>query len=219
MEHHGGINKTTAAIAERYHWVRIKETVSQVIKNCPNCKEASKPPPVRVRQAQAPSQDVSFERDYSVPPGENWLKLYGNIENSITTHEQYPQTPAALPPDSPEQDEDAPHEEDHRITDVNFDITDDVPVDPLLMDGIDHTQDNRVEATRQLFSGFSAQVFGGPMITPQVSAPPAVAQQPTQNANEFRRVTRRFAAAQHSTAIDDDLLAQQILGGTYDGGG
>lgn len=41
---HGGINKTTATIAEKYHWVRIKETVSLVIKNCPDCKESTKLP-------------------------------------------------------------------------------------------------------------------------------------------------------------------------------
>lgn len=45
--HHGGINKTTATIAEKHHWVRIKETVSLVIKNCQDCKDASKVPPVR----------------------------------------------------------------------------------------------------------------------------------------------------------------------------
>lgn len=44
---HGGINKTTATIAEKHHWVRIKETVSLVIKNCPNCKDGSKVPTVR----------------------------------------------------------------------------------------------------------------------------------------------------------------------------
>ena len=44
---HGGINKTTATIAEKYHWVRIKETVSLVIKNCPDCKEIGKAPTVR----------------------------------------------------------------------------------------------------------------------------------------------------------------------------
>ncbi len=36
---HVGINKTTATIAERYHWSRIKETVSDVIRNCVECKE------------------------------------------------------------------------------------------------------------------------------------------------------------------------------------
>jgi GNAT superfamily N-acetyltransferase len=45
--HHGGINKTTATIAEKYHWVRIKETVSLVIRNCTECKELGKSPVVR----------------------------------------------------------------------------------------------------------------------------------------------------------------------------
>ncbi|KAI5248418.1 hypothetical protein E4T42_05656 [Aureobasidium subglaciale] len=40
---HAGINKTTASIAEKYHWIRIKETVSQAIRNCANCKETAKP--------------------------------------------------------------------------------------------------------------------------------------------------------------------------------
>ncbi|CZT40407.1 related to SPT10-transcription regulatory protein [Rhynchosporium secalis] len=44
---HGGINKTTATIAEKYHWVRIKETVSLVIRNCPECKELGKSAVVR----------------------------------------------------------------------------------------------------------------------------------------------------------------------------
>lgn len=41
---HGGINKTTASIAERYHWVRIKETVSAAIRNCTECKDAAPRP-------------------------------------------------------------------------------------------------------------------------------------------------------------------------------
>lgn len=44
---HGGINKTTAIIAEKYHWVRIKETVGFVIKNCSQCKELGKAPTMR----------------------------------------------------------------------------------------------------------------------------------------------------------------------------
>ncbi|KAK7968946.1 putative SPT10-transcription regulatory protein [Apiospora saccharicola] len=51
---HSGINKTTATIAERYHWSRIKETVSDVIRLCPECKELSKvataPAPVLARR-------------------------------------------------------------------------------------------------------------------------------------------------------------------------
>ncbi|KAH6653087.1 hypothetical protein BKA67DRAFT_506546, partial [Truncatella angustata] len=41
---HAGINKTTATIAERYHWSRIKETVSDVIRLCSECKELGKLP-------------------------------------------------------------------------------------------------------------------------------------------------------------------------------
>lgn len=50
VQQHGGINKTTATIAERYHWSRIKETVSDVIRTCHHCKELGKAPnsnPVR----------------------------------------------------------------------------------------------------------------------------------------------------------------------------
>ncbi|KAL1836586.1 hypothetical protein VTJ49DRAFT_4900 [Mycothermus thermophilus] len=48
---HGGINKTTATIAERYHWSRIKETVSDVIRNCAECKDTNK----TAAHASAPS--------------------------------------------------------------------------------------------------------------------------------------------------------------------
>ncbi|KAI0023454.1 hypothetical protein F4780DRAFT_776871 [Xylariomycetidae sp. FL0641] len=34
---HQGINKTTAVIAEKFHWSRIKETVSDVIRTCDQC--------------------------------------------------------------------------------------------------------------------------------------------------------------------------------------
>ncbi|TLD33462.1 hypothetical protein PspLS_00980 [Pyricularia sp. CBS 133598] len=44
VQQHGGINRTTASIAERYHWSRIKETVSDVIRNCTECKELGKTP-------------------------------------------------------------------------------------------------------------------------------------------------------------------------------
>ncbi|CAJ2508967.1 Uu.00g139930.m01.CDS01, partial [Anthostomella pinea] len=39
---HAGINKTTAVIAEKHHWSRIKETVSDVIRTCDQCKELGK---------------------------------------------------------------------------------------------------------------------------------------------------------------------------------
>lgn len=42
MTNHGGINKTTAVVTERYHWTRIKDTVATAIKNCPECRDPSK---------------------------------------------------------------------------------------------------------------------------------------------------------------------------------
>lgn len=54
LKQHGGINKTTAAIAEKYHWVRIKETVSQVIRNCPECNEMNKATPMRTEPPRRP---------------------------------------------------------------------------------------------------------------------------------------------------------------------
>ncbi|KAI2624528.1 hypothetical protein GGS21DRAFT_541253 [Xylaria nigripes] len=42
MGGHAGINKTTSVIAEKYHWSRIKETVSDVIKTCEQCKDLAK---------------------------------------------------------------------------------------------------------------------------------------------------------------------------------
>lgn len=61
---HGGINKTTASIAEKYHWVRIKETVSAVIRNCTECKDSAAPKPPQVytnasRRTQDPTAPIS----------------------------------------------------------------------------------------------------------------------------------------------------------------
>ena len=55
---HGGINKTTASIAEKYHWVRIKETVSAAIRNCTECKDsAPKPATTPSTKRKEPSEN------------------------------------------------------------------------------------------------------------------------------------------------------------------
>lgn len=46
---HGGINKTTCQVSERYHWTRIKDTVATAIKNCTECREATEEPPMKKR--------------------------------------------------------------------------------------------------------------------------------------------------------------------------
>ncbi|KAK2797388.1 hypothetical protein FQN50_009189 [Emmonsiellopsis sp. PD_5] len=126
LQQHGGINKTTATIALKYHWVRIKETVSMVIKNCPQCKEAPKAP------AAASSSDVSLprrekssssrERTYMSPngfetPPDQLIndQQYDNKDNNLfaTTHPQMM----------------------HGTVDAMADYTD-IPLDPQIMDDI-----------------------------------------------------------------------------------
>lgn len=73
VQQHGGINKTTATIAEKYHWVRIKETVSLVIRNCTECKELGKAPVVRA--------DGSARRPLAppIPTGQGSVSAAGRI--------------------------------------------------------------------------------------------------------------------------------------------
>lgn len=72
LKQHGGINKTTAAIAEKYHWVRIKETVSQVIRNCPDCNEMNKTAPVR-------PEGSSSRRPNGSSPGTSGVSAAGRV--------------------------------------------------------------------------------------------------------------------------------------------
>ncbi|RMD41990.1 hypothetical protein DV735_g3136, partial [Chaetothyriales sp. CBS 134920] len=70
LQTHGGINKTTAMIATKYHWVRIKETVSHVIKNCAECKESTKAGTVRsdsVRKSRPQSHDENLPSQPPLP--------------------------------------------------------------------------------------------------------------------------------------------------------
>ncbi|KAK5130805.1 hypothetical protein LTR08_001639 [Meristemomyces frigidus] len=64
---HGGINKTTAAIAEKYHWVRIKETVSVAIRNCTECKDPA-PNPTKTSASQRRSKEDGGSETPAVPP-------------------------------------------------------------------------------------------------------------------------------------------------------
>ncbi|KAF1980958.1 zf-H2C2-domain-containing protein [Aulographum hederae CBS 113979] len=67
LDSHAGINKTTASLAEKYHWVRIKETVSLVIKNCTECKENFAKPkePTGWTQALAEKSERAIRVDLS----------------------------------------------------------------------------------------------------------------------------------------------------------
>ncbi|KAI5293472.1 hypothetical protein KEM52_005497 [Ascosphaera acerosa] len=73
VQQHAGINKTTATIALKYHWVRIKETVNTIIRSCPECKEsasATSPSVSRRGSARARARAASSnptQRPPSVP--------------------------------------------------------------------------------------------------------------------------------------------------------
>ncbi|KAK9457301.1 hypothetical protein V1511DRAFT_493265 [Dipodascopsis uninucleata] len=56
MNGHVGINKTTAAIAEKYHWTRIKETAATAIRICTECRDSSRPQQPRKLSAPLDSQ-------------------------------------------------------------------------------------------------------------------------------------------------------------------
>lgn len=121
---HGGINKTTAAIAELYHWVRIKETVSQVIRNCPECSEMNKGLSA-MRQGQNQARSASGFQPSQVG------------QSPLTTPPiQYP-TAQPPRPDSPSnqlQLETAQHHVPFSQYAAHSDFP--MPVDPALMEGL-----------------------------------------------------------------------------------
>ncbi|KAL4911005.1 hypothetical protein BDW74DRAFT_142261 [Aspergillus multicolor] len=102
MDQHAGINKTTAAIAVKYHWVRIKETVSRVIRDCPQCKETLKVP---TPNSQTP---VDTSMDTDEPETNQNKRKHSNISTEDTqTHTQththsLDQIPQAEPLQSPQ---------------------------------------------------------------------------------------------------------------------
>ena len=57
---HGGINKTTASIAEKYHWVRIKETVSAVIRHCVECQDSAPKPTQAYVAKERPAESATL---------------------------------------------------------------------------------------------------------------------------------------------------------------
>jgi RimJ/RimL family protein N-acetyltransferase len=91
---HGGINKTTALIAEKYHWVRIKETVSLVIKNCVDCKDVGKAPVKSDAGRTSPRAGVSPSAANTA--GTTSSSQDGNLNPHITP--QRPFDPSSVAP-------------------------------------------------------------------------------------------------------------------------
>jgi hypothetical protein len=202
MEHHGGINKTTATIAEKYHWVRIKETVSQVIKNCAVCKEAARGAATRPKYASTmQSTVIPFNREFSVPPGENWLRLYGSATTPGASYDD--ETPIPVPTHHTDVDGDGDLEPQHQEPDTNMEYSAEgsVPVDPMLMEGIENSHnENYIESQHDGQFEYSVQeeveVEDEELTTTHETNPTRA---------KYRRATRRTKAA-----IPEDDIARQL---------
>ncbi|KAF2175551.1 hypothetical protein K469DRAFT_724060 [Zopfia rhizophila CBS 207.26] len=121
---HGGINKTTAAIAERYHWVRIKETVSQVIRNCPECSEMNK----GLSSMRVERRVISTPSGPPITP------------TPVPRYQRREPTRSPSPSDQLQM-EAAQHEAQHSHVMGNLPQYNnyEMPVDPALMDGVQQT--------------------------------------------------------------------------------
>jgi hypothetical protein len=126
---HGGINKTTAAIAELYHWIRIKETVSQVIRNCPECSEMNKGLSA-MRQNQ--NQNQNQARYSQTTNGQSPLTPTPPVE--IYTHLGPTPPPPQDSPGNQLQLETAQQQSSFSTYSQHNGY--DMPVDPALMEGI-----------------------------------------------------------------------------------
>jgi RimJ/RimL family protein N-acetyltransferase len=112
---HGGINKTTASIAEKYHWVRIKETVSAAIRNCTECKEPS------------PKAQQSYNKERRTPANEQ----SGASRSGRASQDGMNQVVAGA---------DQPQHNSVPMAPMQFPTDYDMPVDPQIMQSMQHQQ-------------------------------------------------------------------------------
>ncbi|KAI9847277.1 MAG: hypothetical protein M1837_002863 [Sclerophora amabilis] len=146
VQQHGGINKTTATIAEKYHWVRIKETVSLVIRNCTECKEMAKAPVVRNDGGSGLSRPESVDSD---PTGIGLADRVLGLPNSTTDANSMQMEPdgsnLTSPPSQPHLANtlSPPRHHPHHsapVANMQHHLTDysDIPLDPQIMEDMGH---------------------------------------------------------------------------------
>ncbi|KAL3474612.1 hypothetical protein BJX99DRAFT_231313 [Aspergillus californicus] len=86
VEQHAGINKTTAAIAVKYHWVRIKETVSRVIRDCPECKETMKLPSPTSVEVTNDTMDMEEDTNPHKQTVPDLQDIHAHVDHSHVDH-------------------------------------------------------------------------------------------------------------------------------------
>ncbi|KAL8670679.1 MAG: hypothetical protein Q9168_004800 [Polycauliona sp. 1 TL-2023] len=143
---HGGINKTTATIAEKYHWVRIKETVSLVIKNCPDCKETMRSAPTArafgdIQTSGPATQSRSRKENSNISSNQMQDQQHSMIERLVDFTDLQPGPSAdshshmhdnISMPDRPHSMADMQH---HHHLPSSPSPYDDIPLDPQIMNG------------------------------------------------------------------------------------
>jgi len=139
---HGGINKTTATIAEKYHWVRIKETVSAAIRNCPDCKDTNAGKPLsNTAPRRSAARESSTNRSNSNARGTPRIVAAGSSPDPSSTH--VGASPAASPDDtsiSHQSLQQQPHHQHHQVPMAHMHYHHhqypDLPVDPQIISGM-----------------------------------------------------------------------------------
>lgn len=170
---HGGINKTTANIAEKYHWVRIKETVSQVIRNCADCKEHGKlpaggrtevhTPPKRASPSKQVSQQLLTEQQQTA-----LMNQAQQLHHQHQHQHQHQQMPMQAPHQSMSMaqqsaaalmanDAAVPGDMESTAT-MTVASGMEIPVDPRMMDGVEHHEVQYVQQLHHQQVGFAAPV-------------------------------------------------------------
>ena len=134
---HGGINKTTASIAEKYHWVRIKDTVSAAIRNCPECKDSASKTPVSYNSRRSISDHPAGGASSIIRPARNAETNDSLPEGGSARHQQ--NTPSRSPRTAPPPTAQMANSMQQYSSNVPSDYSD-VPVDPQIMQGIQHWQ-------------------------------------------------------------------------------
>jgi len=143
---HGGINKTTATIAEKYHWVRIKETVSAAIRNCPECKDTNAPKPP---SAAAPRRSARENSNNGGNGNDTKTRSTPRMVAAGTSPEPSPARAGASPEPQPsmshQQQMQPPH---HQIpvAQMHYQQYPDLPVDPQLMAGMQSWEAQRMQS-------------------------------------------------------------------------
>ena len=159
IPHHGGINKTTASIAEKYHWVRIKETVSQVIRNCPDCKDTSKTAASRTDKRSDGSPSLSTP----APQGESAM-LSSPEDLQMQSLQPTPIT-ASIQQDTPmtevqlisKADQASPSQMPISVTSDAQIMNYPIPVDPRIVTNVNYTPHRTSPTTMMARMGLPTQ--------------------------------------------------------------